>query len=165
MVTVSSDIASLSSAAAQSTLGVPADLLSTASSVSSQGSAYLNATGAAALGEVSSSVQSQTQVAGSFVTSAVASVQTSIGTFPPAVSSLATADHSLRTQTQTSLGVVATAAAYLGSATQARISEAASGRAYASQALALFSSRNISDGAAAMVQADVELQAAASVGA
>lgn len=162
MVTVNSDIISLSSAASQSSLTLPSGLLSTASSVSTQGSAYLNATGAAALGGVSSSVQSQTQAAGSFVTAAMASVQTSIGAFT--VSSLSTSYHSLRAQTQTSVSLVATAAAYLGSATRARIAEAASGHAEASHALALFSSQNISDGAAAMVQAYVELQAAASVG-
>ena len=165
MVTVNSDIASLSSAASQTNLEVPAGLLSTATSVSSEGSAYLNATAAALLGDVSNSVQSQTQVAGSFVLDAMASVQTSIGTFATAVPSLSSAGASLTDYTQTTLSVVSIAASYFGSATQARIAEAASGRADASQALALFSAQSISDGAAAMVQAYVELQAAASVNA
>jgi hypothetical protein len=165
MVTVNSDIASLSSAASLTSLAVPAGIVSTASSVSTRGSAFLNATAAAALAEVSSSVQTQTQVAGSFITAAKASTQTSVGTFATAVASVSSADHSLTAQTQTSLGVVAAAAAYMGSATQARIVEAASGRAEASHALSLFSGQNVSDGAAAMVQAYFELQAAASISA
>jgi hypothetical protein len=165
MVTVNSDISSMSSGASQSGILLPAGLASQASSVSTQGAVYLNSTAAAALAKVSSSIQATAQAAQSFASASEASVQGSIGSFAGAVSTISKASASMSAQTQDSVNAVSSASAYLGSATQARITEAANGRAQAASALSFFAGQNIDGGATAMAQAYVDLQAAATVGA
>ena len=165
MVTVNSDISSMSSAASQSSILLPAGLASGAGSVSTQGAVYLNATAGAALAKVSSSIQATAQAAQSFASASEASVQGSIGSFAGALSSISKAQASMSSQTQASISAVSSASAYLGSATQARITEAANGRAQAASALSFFASQNVDGGATAMAQAYVDLQAAATVGA
>ena len=167
MGTVQTDISSLNTAiaTAQFTVLVASGTLSTAGSFSAQGAAYLNATAAAAVAQVYTSVQATAQSAQTFIASASASTQTTLGAFASTSNGLASGVASLNSQTQLSLSAVASACTFVTSSIHARVSELASGQAEVSQALQLFSSQNVSGGAAAMAQAYLELQAAATVSA
>ena len=162
MATVQDGISSLTTAVTngEAAILVTGDLLAAASSVSTQGGAYLNATVKASLGQVSAYASATAQAAQSFVASAQTCLQASIGTYSSTVASLSTSGTSLSAQTQASVSATATAVAYVQSDSQVRAAAVASGQADVAQALQLFSTQNVSAGVAAMAQASLEFQAA-----
>jgi hypothetical protein len=167
MATVLADITSANSIMA-STSGevlLGTDLVATAGSLSTQASLYLNSTGKAALSAVATSMQATAQDAQSFVTGAGSSLQTTVSGFAASATALSSARTSLDTQTQASASSTVLAAAYANSDRSTRTSEVTASQLDVSQALQLFSSMNVSGGAAAMAQACLELQAASTVSA
>ena len=162
MGTVEADIASLDAAvsSAEAAILVGGDLLTAASGISATRSAYLNATAKSALGQVSTGASATAQAAQSFVASAQACLQASVGTYPSAVTSLESSGTALGTQTQSSTSAAADAVAYVQSDSRVRTATVAVGRADLTEAFQLFSSLNVSAGVAAMAQASLEFQAA-----
>lgn len=162
MATVGADISTFSSAVSTSQTSVPvgSSLISTAGTVSHQATVYVNSSAASAITQIVASLQANAQAAQSFVASAAAITQGTIGYYSTNQAQLSSSGTSLSTSTQASVSATATAAAYLSSATQARISGAASGRGEAAQALQFFSSQNLPGGITAMAQAYLDLQAA-----
>ncbi len=167
MGTVQTDITSMTAAvaSAQVSVPVPGGILSNARSVSIEGTAFLNATASASLSQIAASVQMTVQLAESFDTSASALISSTIAGFSQSAGAIGNAGTSLTTQTSASATAVTNAMAYVSSDTRARVSEAASGQAEITQSLQLLTNLNISGGAAALAQASLELQAAASVSA
>lgn len=147
-------------ASGEPSISVSASLLAGAEAVSSEGSAYLNATAMAAMGQVYASVQATSQAAGSFISSAQACLQATVGGYAGALGSLGSASSSLGTQTRASARAAATAASYVQSDSQARAAATAAGRADVSQALQLFSAQNVPDGVSALADASLEFRAA-----
>ena len=159
---VQTDISSLNTAVSSgdAAILVSSNLLAHASVLSAEGGAYLNATARSALGEVSALASATLQAAQSYVASAQACLQASVGTYSSAASSLGASDASLGTQTQGSASATATAVTYVQSDSRARTAMAAAGQADLAGALQLFSDQNVSAGVAAMAQASVEFQSA-----
>ena len=114
------------------------------------------------MGQVYASVQSTSQAAGSFISSAQACLQADVGGYPGTVASLDSAGSSLSTQTQASSGAAATAATYVQGDAQVRTTAAAAGRADVSRALQLFSAQNVQGGVGELASASLEFQAASS---
>ncbi|MDG6900793.1 MAG: hypothetical protein JRM80_02365 [Nitrososphaerota archaeon] len=165
--TVESDVSAFNAAvsAGQSAIVVGSSLLSSAAKITASRPAYLNATADAALGEVSAGAQAAAQAALSYVAAAQTCLQASAGTYAGSLATLLAAGSSLGTQTRISTGAAASALSYVQGDYDARTAETASGRAYVSQALLLFSSQNVEAGVAAMAQAYAQFQAASSVSA
>jgi hypothetical protein len=164
MTTVQADISSLTSvvSSAAPNILVRASLVSTANSISSSGAAtYLNSSASAALAQLDSAVRATADSAQSFVTSANACLQATVGTYGSSDSALSSSSTYLSTQTQNSAAKITTATAYVNSDSAIRTSEAASGRADVNQALQLFSNLDVSGGVAVVVRASLEFQAAA----
>jgi hypothetical protein len=139
--------------------------LPSVSSFTLEGGAFLNATASTSLAQSVASVQSAGQAALAFASSVNSSLFVSVGFFSTSAASLKTMGSSLTAQTRESAAMITSAVAYVSSDTRARIAEAASAQASVSEALQLFSSLNISGGAAALAQASTEFQVASSVSA
>ena len=139
-------------------------LLATASSISNQGPTYLNLTAAGAVSTASDSIQTVVAAARSFMADANASMGATIGTLGESYTVLLNEGESLNASVNRSVTCAANAMAYVGSDASARVTEAASGRAQVSEALVLFSNRNIASGVSALAQGTLDLQAAASTG-
>jgi trimeric autotransporter adhesin len=139
---------------------VSGNLLAAASEVSAAGGAYLNATVKSALAQVSTSSSATAQSAQSFMASAQASLQASVGTYSGAVAPLAASGVSLATQTQGSTNTTAMALTHVQSDSRVRTATVAAGQADLAGAFQLFSNQEVSAGVAAMAQASVEFQAA-----
>ncbi|MDA4119337.1 MAG: hypothetical protein OK436_02000 [Thaumarchaeota archaeon] len=167
MTTVQTDFSTLNSvvASSDSVILPSSTILKAAISVSTQGAFYLNATAAAAIAQVATTVQTTSQVVQSFVSSAHACLQTTVSAYTASSIALSTSAVSLSTQTQGSASVMIAAVGYMSSSTNSRIAEAASGQSDISQALKLFSGLNVAEGSAAMARAFLEFQAASSVSA
>ncbi len=165
MAAVQSDFATESQvvASSQSKILTVSVLLSDAQSLQAEGAAYLNATAYAALANGATSVQDASADAQDFVASANSSLSVAVGAFAYSVVTLSNARSSLESATHDCVSSIDTASAYVNSDTQSRISAAASGQAEMSHALQLFSSLDVSGGAAALAQATLELQAASAV--
>ncbi|MDG6982120.1 MAG: hypothetical protein JRM74_01560 [Nitrososphaerota archaeon] len=162
MGTVQADASSLNTSVSTSETAilVSGDLLAAASGASASGGAYLNATVRYSLGQVSTYASATAQAAQAFVASAQACLRASIGTYLSADTSLSASGASLGTQTKGSVSATTAAATYLEGDSRVRIAAVAAGRADLTQALQFFSSQNISAGAAAVAQANLEFQAA-----
>ncbi len=167
MSTVESDIGATTAVflSSESEILLSGSLVDSAGSISTQGARFFNATAIASLTAATAAVQATALAAQSFVSSANLSLRTSIGAFGASVATLGASGATLNSETNTSVTSLAVAAGYVNSDVLARVSEAALGRAEASEALQLFSSLNVSGGAAAMAQATVDLQAASAVNA
>ncbi len=165
MSTVKSDIDSYSALflSSESEILLNASLVASAGSISTQGAHFLNATSTASLTDVASAVDATVLQAQTFVSSANMSLRTTIGAFGAIDSALGASGASLTSKTNASVTSLADAAGYVNDDATARVSEAASGRAEASEALQLLSSLDVPGGAAAFAQATMDFQAASAV--
>ena len=163
MTSVQGDVAALASAfdAGQSAMLPGADLLATAAGISTGGGPYLNATGLASLAYVSTSAQQTSQAAQSYVSSAQACLQATVGGYAGAFASFKASGASLGDQIQGSISAEAAALAYVQSDSQARVSEVGAGQADVAGALSYFSAQNVPQGIGDIAQASFEFQAAA----
>ena len=143
---------------------VPSSLLVAATSQTIDARTYLNATGSAAMSQVSASVQALSQAASLFVADANSSYGGTVGAFASSASGLTADGSTIVAQAAASVRTASAAAAYLGSDLGFRIADRLSAQAELSAAVRFFSGLDIADGAAAVAQASLELQAAASVG-
>ena len=165
MGAVLTEISSLSTAVSsgKANILVGSNLLATAASFSSEGTAYLNATATASIGQINASARSTSEAAQSYVAGATAMLQTSIGTYSNSAATLASSGASLKSQTQAAASATVSAGSYVQSDSRVRSSEIVGGRADATQALQLFSSQNVPAGVATMARAYVEFQSASAV--
>jgi hypothetical protein len=136
-----------------------------AGTITTEGGALLNATAAAALSEAETSIDDTSQAAQSYVSSANAATEVTVGGFAASAGMLSAAMVSLGAQTQTAAGALATAAGYLDSDFHSRTADAAAGGFEASEALHFFANFDVSQGTALMAQAYLDFQSASSAGA
>jgi hypothetical protein len=164
-VQASASAAASTLASSQSSVLLGGALLSAAASGASEGGPFLNATASASLSQADSSVQATGSAAQSYIAEVNSGLNATVGAFATEASSLTSSGATLVAQTNSSVSSTASAVAYVSSDVQVRVAEAASGQASVSEALHLFSSLNISGGAAALAQASNDFQAAGSVSA
>ena len=134
---------------------------STFPSQATQEGVALNATASAALAGVGASVQAAAQSIADFVAAANATLGATIGSVGAGAGSLSAASAKLNTQFQTSMMSCNSATAFVTSDTATRMSEAAAGQGEIADAAQLFSSLEVSGGAAALARATLDFQLAA----
>jgi hypothetical protein len=142
---------------------VPSAFSGSATTVSTQAESYLNASESAAVSQIPSSVQATSQAAEAFDTSANSSARATVGGFASSLAALKTDASALSTRAGATGAEIGDASAALRAGIQSRVNDASDARLNVSAALGLFSSAEIVQGTAAMVQASLELQAAATV--
>jgi hypothetical protein len=129
-------------------------------SVYGEEKAYLNYTGLASLSVAVSFVDQTNKSAVAYIAAAEAAFQATIGAFGGDVSSLSILGIQLRSQIHLALGALASAAAYVKADSDARAASLSSALGEISAALASFEGLDVAAGAAASVQAYIDLRLA-----
>ena len=167
MATVQMDIGSASSEIAQSrsSILVNASLAAEAASLSAQGPMYLNVTAATSLDQTAYYTQTVSTTSLSFMSSANATLQGTMGAVASSSVTVLATGSSLLGATSgeygSALWYAELAHEYIMSDVQARSSDVTSANTEITHALQLFSGQSVPEGVAAMAQAYLTLEAAA----